>query len=187
MGLNLTKDGLINEIVYLSEKLRPIYDDFLKEISCSKRVFSGCLPIKNFPSEKCIKKKYKLEVFISDLCNMGFTTPACIWISLPMESLHNKTVTNLKNFHGALQLSYDTYPYFLYDDRVMTIASPISTLLERLKHDSIKDSNWSGHKIVELIYELYDIENSIKGEPPPDRLKERKKKVYRGLVRSTEF
>lgn len=96
-----------------------------------------------------------------------------------MECRHKKTVTNLKNFHEVLQLPYDTYPYFLYDDKVIKIAAPISTLLEKLQCTSIKDSDWSGFKLMELIYELYSIEDSIKGKSPPDRLKARKKSLLR--------
>ena len=61
MGVILTKGEIIDDIVYLSEKLRPIYDDFLKEIRCSKRVFGGCLPVKSFSLEKCFKKNTSLK------------------------------------------------------------------------------------------------------------------------------
>jgi hypothetical protein len=174
MGVDFTKGEIINEVVYLAEKLRPIYNDFFNEIKLSKRVFWGSLPVKRFYTGKCTNKKYRYEVLISDLRNIGLTTPPCVLISLPVESGHKKNVTNLKNFHEVLQLPYGTYLSSLFDSKVMTIATPINTLLERLKCISMKESDSIGIKIMEIIDELYVIEDSLKGKLPPDRLNVRK-------------
>lgn len=175
IGSYFTKNEIINEIVQISDFLRPIYDDILKEIKFSKRVFGGCLPVKNISIKSCSNKKYRFKVFVNDQRNIGLPSPVCIWLSSPEECHPKKKPTKLAGLNGVLQISYDNLQSFLFDREQINLAMPIGELLKNSKFRSIEHSVLSGLKIRELIKDIYVIENKIKSTYPPEKLNIRMK------------